>query len=533
MERSIQSMGCTTIFPQNQDGRRLRHRRSFSVASERTFKHAFEPTFVPTLRRRDSVGSVGSVSSANLVCEQILSVCDVSHVPIILSSHLGSPGWTRRAAAAERFDACSAGSGDGYATALPAAPQLPRRPAAPGGSASRRFHCTSSCPEIKGMPFGIGQWQASPAAAVAAAAGEVEETSATEEAADEVEGGKEGQESLESRLRRWHESMGAATSSHSLPHASRHASRPASRPASPSPPPPEGLFVPGLPHWTKRSLPRSLRISRSLLSFQERALLEHRQETALLLGMAGRKDGENELWSEIRGESNKGSIEESNEKRQARRSVRVKSESSLLSAAAAAVAAPVSPGESIRAAVAVYSASREFWRPPSTPKPVKQAKVCLPRYSPPVPPIGLEKLMEGGTGAGGTGGFAGFAGFGGLGGWGFGAGWWGAVEGAGEAGKEGKEGASEAGWLGLVDAAREMMWEGGGDGGGEGVKEEENEGILGAPTGKEDMGDQEEGGEAVEGEEKGLTVEEEKLFGKACEGDSGGIAGEGGAIGGG
>ncbi|CAI5987235.1 unnamed protein product, partial [Closterium sp. NIES-65] len=145
----------------------------------------------------------------------------------------------------------------------------------------------------------------------------------------------------------------------------------------------------------------------------------------------GKKDGENDPWSERNGESheaiNEGSKEERN-KRRVRRCARTNSDGgvgSLLSAAAAAVAAPVSPGESIRAAVAVYSASREFWRPPSTPKPVmesqlKQAKKCLPMYSPPVPPIGLEKLMEGGTGAGGTGGFAGF---GSGGGWGVGAGW--------------------------------------------------------------------------------------------------------------
>ncbi|CAI5496543.1 unnamed protein product [Closterium sp. Naga37s-1] len=203
--------------------------------------------------------------------------------------------------------------------------------------------------------------------------------------------------------------MGASSAALSLPlDASLH-------PPSPSHPPPAGLFLPGLPHWTKRSLPRSLRISRSLLSFQESALLEHRQESALLQGRVGRVDEENEggnlSWN---GESNMGSSGERNggstAERNEQRSVRVKS--SLLSAAAAAVAAPVSPGESIRAAVAVYSASREFWWPPSTPKPVKQAKLCLPRYSPPVPLIGLEKLMEGGTeasgtGAGGTGGFAG------------------------------------------------------------------------------------------------------------------------------
>ncbi|CAI5507437.1 unnamed protein product, partial [Closterium sp. Naga37s-1] len=177
----------------------------------------------------------------------------------------------------------------------------------------------------------------------------------------------------------------------------------------------------------------------------------------------------------------------------------------------------------------------EFWRPPSTPKPVmesqlKQAKKCLPMYSPPVPPIGLEKLMEGGTGAGGTGGFAGF---GSGGGWGLGAGWWGAVE---RAGGERKEGTGEAGWLsfeGLVDVARGMMWGGGGDGGGEGAKEEK-ENILGTALGKS-MGDQDEEGEAVEGEEEGLAAGEEgKCFEKGGEeGDSGGIAGEGGAKGGG
>ncbi|CAI5987223.1 unnamed protein product [Closterium sp. NIES-65] len=412
-----------------------------------------------------------------------------SPVPIILSSNLGIQAWTRRAAAAQRLDVWSAGSDDANAAAeggegaaeawldslaaitnyssvaaetagaaagdgaaagratVSAAPQMSRRPAASRMGASRRFHRTSSCPDIEGMPFCIR---------AAAAAGVAEETSATEEAADEGEGGKEGQESLESRLRRWHESMGVTSS---VPHASR--------PASPSPPPLAGLFVPGLPHWTKCSLPCSLRISRSLLSFQERALLEHRQETALLEGRVGRNSLENEggeMWSEGNGAGNEGFDEGSMERRQGRTSVRVKSESSLLSAAAAAVAAPVSPTKSIRAAIAVYSASREFWRPPSTPKPVmdlKQAKMCLPIYSHSVPPIGLEKLMEGGTGAGGTGRFAGFAGFGAGGGWGLGASWWGAGEGAGE---ERKEGMGEAGWLGfegLVDAARGMMWGGG------------------------------------------------------------------------
>ncbi|CAI5468662.1 unnamed protein product [Closterium sp. Yama58-4] len=572
VERSIQDIGGHSISPETQIGRRLRHRRSASVACEGTFERALEPTFVPTLRRRDSMGSVGSVGSASLVCERILSVCDVSPVPIILSSHLGIVGRTRhRSASAERLDVYSAGSGDAYSTAAgaegevaaeawsgtsvavtdyssvvagaaaaaaaggaagaaaggaagaaaggaagaaaagaagaaaagagrtttTAAPQLPRRPAAPRLGASRRFYRTSSCPDVENMPSPAVP-QAIPAAAAAAeevaegaaAAIEVavagEEAAAREtEAAEEGEGGEEGQESLESRLRRWHESMGAS-SAFSLPHDST---------------PTRGLFLPGLPHWTKRSLPRSLRISRSLLSFQERALLEHRQETALLQGMTGKEkwenDGEDELWSERNEESNEGIHDASKEvrnKRRARRCERATSDG-------------------------VYSASREFWRPPSTPKPVKQAKVCLPRYSPPVPPIGLEKLMEGaagggGTGAGGTGGFAGFGLFGGGGGgWGLGTGWWGAGEGA-EGGKEGKEQMGEAGWAGiegLADAAWGMVWGGGGGGGGEGAKEEEQGGLG---EGVEVVtGEKVEGGDAVTGKENGITEGEEENMG--------------------
>ncbi|CAI5496538.1 unnamed protein product [Closterium sp. Naga37s-1] len=531
MGRSIQGMsngGISFEVPaerSNTGGRQTLHRRS---ASECPFESAFgRASFGRSLHRSDSVGSGGSVGSmgsagsARLVCERILSACDVSPVPIILSSHLGSVGLPRRARTAER----------------------------PAESTWADWHTADACrgdshPAVKSA---AGEAVAS----AAAAAGVAEETAATEEAADEGEGGKEGQESLESRLRRWHESMGAS-STLSLPHAS-------SRPLSPLRPPPAGLFLPGLPHWTKRSLPRSLRISRSLLSFQESALLEHRQENALLQGLARQKEGETgrETFEEnyLCLGSNEGIDEGSKEERKKRPVRRVRANSDggvgtlMSAAAAAAVAAPVSPGKSIRAAVAVYSASREFWRPPSTPKPVmacqlKQAKLSLPRYSPPIPPIGLEKLMEGaggggGTGAGGTGGSGGLAGFGLFGGgggsWGLGTGWWGAGEGAegekeGRERTEGKEGKGEAGWPGfegLTDVAWGVMWGGGGgSGGGEQTTEEKKEGDVVEGAGKA-LGDTTEEEWVGDGrDEEGLNVGDNRTCTEGVEEDAGEVAGE-------
>ncbi|CAI5940330.1 unnamed protein product [Closterium sp. NIES-64] len=225
-----------------------------------------------------------------------------------------------------------------------------------------------------------------------------------------------------------------ASSSFSLPHSST---------------PTGGLFLPSLPHWTKRSLPRSLCISRLLLSFQERTLLEHRQESALLQGLAGVKDGENngehggESYACIRrsGEGNERVHNGSKEVRsmgQARRYARANSDGGVGSLLSATVAVPVSPRESIRAAVAVYSA-------------------------------------VGGHGTGDD---------------------------------------VEGGW----------------DEGGEEEKEEK-EGSLGAAIGKEEgMGDEEEGEEAMEGEEELIVIGDEgKSFERGQEGVTGGIAGEGGA----